>query len=194
VKATALAVLLALPLAGGCGFMQARGDDFLDCWRGEVFVTPAPGVWVMAGPLAHLGAGMNGMPTHDKPVRIAAGWTYGMSPEQIVEHFEWYLIAWHGTSSGHACFGVLPILSTAIARMSGGTTKLKGWGRTAAHLFDIEFGLALPGGGTIAGFSPGEFLDFLLGWFGIDLCGDDGVQGRDARRLGAENPVAVPRK
>jgi hypothetical protein len=23
------------------------------------------------------------------------------------------------------------------------------------------------------GFSPGEFVDFLLGWFGIDIAGDD---------------------
>ncbi len=44
------------------------------------------------------------------------------------------------------------------------------------HSFDIE------AGGTIGfilcasahvGFSPGEFADFMLGWFGLDIAGDD---------------------
>ena len=27
--------------------------------------------------------------------------------------------------------------------------------------------------GASVGFSPGEFLNFLLGWFGVDIAGDD---------------------
>jgi hypothetical protein len=31
------------------------------------------------------------------------------------------------------------------------------------------------------GFSPGQFVDFLLGWFGVDIGRDDGTL-RDMRR------------
>ncbi|MCZ6689741.1 MAG: hypothetical protein O7H41_09070 [Planctomycetota bacterium] len=27
--------------------------------------------------------------------------------------------------------------------------------------------------GARVGFSPGEFVDFFLGWFGVDIAGDD---------------------
>ena len=41
------------------------------------------------------------------------------------------------------------------------------------HAFDVE---ATVYGGFFrvsAGFSPGEFVDFLLGWLGVDIAGDD---------------------
>jgi hypothetical protein len=41
------------------------------------------------------------------------------------------------------------------------------------HAFDIEAGISALFVGVRVGFSPGELLDFLLGWFGIDIAGDD---------------------
>ncbi|MCZ6691919.1 MAG: hypothetical protein O7H41_20215 [Planctomycetota bacterium] len=41
------------------------------------------------------------------------------------------------------------------------------------HAFDIEAHLFLGVVGARAGFSPGEFVDFFLGWFGVDIAGDD---------------------
>jgi hypothetical protein len=35
--------------------------------------------------------------------------------------------------------------------------------------------------GVNLGFSPGEFLDFLLGWFGIEIAGDDVEERRKTR-------------
>ena len=41
------------------------------------------------------------------------------------------------------------------------------------HAFDIEVWVHAGLPFVIAGFSPGEFVDFLFGWFGIDIAGDD---------------------
>jgi hypothetical protein len=49
----------------------------------------------------------------------------------------------------------------------------QGWLRV--HAFDVEASLLAGIVGVTAGFSPGELLDFLLGWFGADLAGDDRV-------------------
>ena len=40
------------------------------------------------------------------------------------------------------------------------------------HAFDVEVNAAAIVGFDL-GFSPGEFVDFLLGWFGLDIAGDD---------------------
>jgi hypothetical protein len=40
---------------------------------------------------------------------------------------------------------------------------------------DVELGASALFGGIEVAVRPGEFLDFLLGWFGLDLAGDDGV-------------------
>jgi hypothetical protein len=44
------------------------------------------------------------------------------------------------------------------------------------HAFDIEFGIAL-GVYFESGFSPGEVVDFFLGWILIDIAEDDGRLG-----------------
>ena len=41
------------------------------------------------------------------------------------------------------------------------------------HVFDIEAGFFVLFAGARAGFSPGEFVDVILGWFGVDIAGDD---------------------
>ena len=42
----------------------------------------------------------------------------------------------------------------------------------ASYFTQIEFVAGL--GGTVKlGFNPGELLDFMLGWFGVDIYGDD---------------------
>ena len=45
------------------------------------------------------------------------------------------------------------------------------WARL--HVFDVEAGVFIGVVGARAGFSPGEFVDFLLGWVGVDIAGDD---------------------
>lgn len=45
--------------------------------------------------------------------------------------------------------------------------------RARIHAFDIEVRAYAAFVYTKVGFSPGEFVDFLLGWFGADIAGDD---------------------
>jgi hypothetical protein len=50
------------------------------------------------------------------------------------------------------------------------------FGTDVINSFDIEAGATvgiLLGLSVHVGFSPGQFADFLLGWFGADIAGDD---------------------
>ena len=46
-------------------------------------------------------------------------------------------------------------------------------GAARIHAFDIEAGVFVLLAGVRVAFSPGEFVDFFLGWFGVDIAGDD---------------------
>ena len=42
------------------------------------------------------------------------------------------------------------------------------------HHITLQFEVAAGLGGTVRlGFNPGEFIDFICGWFTIDIYGDD---------------------
>ncbi|MCZ6691091.1 MAG: hypothetical protein O7H41_15995, partial [Planctomycetota bacterium] len=74
----------------------------------------------------------------------------------------------------HACYWLLPGLASYYPARSKSwiwTSPKGGWSRL--HAFDIEAHLVIGFVGVRAGFSPGEFVDFLLGWFGVDIAGDD---------------------
>jgi len=45
--------------------------------------------------------------------------------------------------------------------------------RSRVHAFDLEARVYAGVVYAKVGFSPGEFFDFLFGWFGIDIAGDD---------------------
>jgi hypothetical protein len=71
--------------------------------------------------------------------------------------------------SEHRCFVLLPPL-----------LSVEGIHRYPLHDFDVEVGVSAILG-VILRFSPGEFADFLLGWFGVDIDGDDGPERRRTR-------------
>ena len=50
------------------------------------------------------------------------------------------------------------------------------WEQRLHRTFDV-YAEASVGIGVHVGVSPGEFLDFLLGWFGVDLAGDEIAAG-----------------
>ncbi|MCZ6690087.1 MAG: hypothetical protein O7H41_10820 [Planctomycetota bacterium] len=74
----------------------------------------------------------------------------------------------------HGCYWLLPGLASYYTEVSESwiwTDPKSGWSRL--HAFDVEAHLFLGVVGVRVGFSPGEFLDFLLGWVGVDIAGDD---------------------
>ena len=105
-----------------------------------------------------------------------------------------------GFQTLHACWGILPGLwswheqygrrtwiwapepghvpwlyrmedKSQVEKIREESRRVTRWSRV--HLFDIEVGAFALIVGARAGFSPGEFLDFLLGWFGADIAKDD---------------------
>lgn len=162
-----------LLLITGCTYFGDRARDFGDCWRleGSFFITG--GAWVHAGPILHEGLG-----SVEWGYGPAFGWRYGYSPKGYSHSLypaEGYGLWQHRMESGngqnpdHRCFVLLPPL---LCDGDGPEDWL--------HQFDFEVG----GGfilGVNFGFSLGEFLDFLLGWFGVDIAGDDDENRRRER-------------
>jgi hypothetical protein len=190
-------VVATLLLATGCqttvsGYLSRRGRDFKDCFLIQTGLGIGLGVDVKAGGLVHASALMS---AHFDEGTV--GWVYGEPRPAdelhatIVGHvsnegdlgiglIHVSARSYQDTSVGHVCFGVLP----AAFSLHGGTwlwldpdeewAGLEKAVRSARiHAFDVEAGVMLLLWGFRAGFSPGEFLDFLLGWFGIDIAGDD---------------------
>jgi hypothetical protein len=166
------AVLLLLFLTG-CQYMANRASDFGDCFRAEGVVGLTGGVWTHAGPLLHGGLGMG-----DFPFNKSFGWRYNYTPDESHGHDSYpnevYGLWYHETTPAyqgpnHRCYVLLPPL------LSVGGPPVN-W----LHAFDIDIGASFLVGVNV-GFSPGEFLDFLLGWFGIDIAGDDVEERRKAR-------------
>lgn len=160
---------LALAQAG-CTYLQERGEDFLDVWRGDLLGPGLPGAWAHAGPLAHVGLGGPITPGICATEDVGVGWAYPLPPEGR-RCGEGYFLLLHSADGDHRCFGILPFLTGANAD------------RSPLHLCDLEVGANVLFFGIRAGFSPGEFLDFLLGWFGPDIARDDPAEERARRSL-----------
>lgn len=107
----------------------------------------------------------------------------------------------------HSCYGLLPGLLSWVRpykkyRGKGKEAWFWLWGPGPAsdpalnpkalvrwmrvHAPDIEVGATVLLLGVRAGFSPGEFLDFLLGWSGVDIAGDDRRLDRRERSTESE--------
>jgi hypothetical protein len=168
----------ALLLLCSCRYLGERGEDFLDIWRADLHLVGIPGAWVHAGPLAHVGLGSSRPIFHD--AAPGPGFIYNLPDPATAGESDFYLLLLHSSSNpDHKCIGLLP-----------GVLHEGDQDRAWIHLFDLEVGAGFILGGTSIGFSPGQFLDFLLGWFGLDLGGDDTPEGRKARRL---RPYQIPR-
>ena len=89
-----------------------------------------------------------------------------------------------GSGSGHTCFLLLPGL---LSFGDGGATwetepaSSTTWARV--HAFDVGASVYAGVVFVSAGFSPGELLDFVLGWFGLDIAGDDRALNRCSKGL-----------
>ncbi len=161
-----LALAMCLFIAPGCAYMQGRGKDFVEIWRGGVGFGLGGLAEVRVGDVAHVGFGAD-------PIGAEWGWCYG-SPMSSMQS-EAILGPFHGAGGAgfHAvqgpraavgcwqtppcqrCLGVLPVLTNRSVR-------------TWMHRFDLEVKVTALVSIEV-GFSPGEFVDFIVGWFGVEL-------------------------
>lgn len=206
-----VALVVASSVASGCAsaatFFGNRIRDLGEVVRVEAGVSPVLGVSVRAAGIVDVGLGGGQIDPS-----LGLGWEYGFgyalgatteqlgSPPRgrelgfpiqpllsqapfdgaitLLGHFNETLgpHGGGGHAARHACFFVLPAIELASHDM---------WLRV--HAFDVEASVFL-GAYVRVGFSPGEFVDFLLGWFGLDIAGDDttwrsgdmGVEKRDS--------------
>lgn len=184
------ATLQALPilaLAAGCSgfgqYLTARARDFGDCWRAEAGEVRGFSLSARGGGIVDLGLGW--------VVGETAGWTYGRwsSAGTFIDQSgseQWFPLTPSGTglhayvgaeSQEHDCWWLMPALLARTSTPSGmkwiwvASGPDGRWARV--HAFDVEIAVHLFVGGVRLGFSPGELLDFALGWFGLDIAGDD---------------------
>ena len=195
-----LPLLLAAALTTGCqttvgNYFGNRARDFGECFMVHAGLGLGLGVEAKVGGLMHLGV----IAQTSLPGRIA-GWLYGeYRPDRhflvILQNLEgdfWFPfndgVGFHEEEgvqrTGHACYALLPALLSwqwvypeYPARpvlswlWSGGSgDELR---KARIHAFDLEVGATAILVTAKAGFSPGEFVDFLLGWFGVDIAGND---------------------
>ncbi|MBI2931518.1 MAG: hypothetical protein HYY16_07685 [Planctomycetes bacterium] len=162
---------LAVPSVG-CAYAGDRLRDFGDLWRVEFGVGAGIQADVTAGELAHVGVGSSR--------RWTAGFRYGeaVAEKRVEDHFPlsfvWTIVTpdteslhslrWgDATRSQHRCFWLLP-----------GELKRGTYEKERIHYYDVEvsaFGVLV---GVQLGFSLGQFVDWITGFFGADLGQDDG--------------------
>jgi hypothetical protein len=175
-----VAGLLATAVLAGCSYAEARWRDLGDIFRVEGHLGPCLQADLKATELLHLGFGSS--------QGGRSGFNYGIWETQTVleHHLPWSLIqsitepdleALHTISWGleapqHRCYILLP-----------GVMNDSSLGVDGLHFFDLELGLYVLFPGARVGFSPGELLDFVLGFWTFDLAGDDDPEDRAAKRL-----------
>ncbi len=204
---------LALALFSGCAYLEDRGNDFADCFRGSVgiglgaqahaqvgpFIAGA-GVWngSCAGHLGRHGGVLYegtylGVPLTNIafPILIAVTPSY-ITKASSAEKTSFVILAPLGLLGTSAVFRKLEgegedrqEFSLSLCALDVGAflqaepDRLEDWRdlfwiTVSAHAFV----------GFEVGFNLAEFADFLMGWFGIDLCGDDGRgKGEEEERL-----------
>jgi hypothetical protein len=180
---------LALALAVGCSYAEARIRDLGDIVRLEGKVGYGLEAHANAGELAHAGLG--------SAREWSAGWTYGRGRSQTAEqhHLPVTLVRTlltpeashlHSTDLGpdgedgrHECYLLFP-----------GGINPGGLEKTRPHFLDVEVGILAGVVGVEAGVSLGEAFDFVLGlfrfsdqWTFLDLGDDDDPERRADKRI-----------
>lgn len=172
-------LLLAAPSAG-CSYLEQRGQDTLDMFRLQGSVGFGAHAYANPGELAHLGAGaVAGAKFGTDYARMQAsddGAEYSLVPGAADFHSLRFCEEHH--KQGHRCKILLPAVTS------------EGYAKKPLHWFDLEAGAHVLVLGVHVGFSLGEFVDWLLGWFKfsdewswLDLGGDDGLERRKRRTV-----------
>ena len=171
--------LAPLLLLSGCAYAEARVRDLGDILRLEGRVGYGLEAHANAGELAHVGLG--------SAREWNAAWMYGRGasyddtrhhlPVTIVRSFltpeaEHVHSLDFGDDGRHECFLVFP-----------GGINPGGLEKVPSHFLDLEIGFMAGVVGAEAGVSLGETLDFLTGFFGVDLGDDDAPERRADKRV-----------
>lgn len=166
------AALLAAPLCAAC-IAPGRGRDLADCFTLTLSCGPEVSVDAKATEALHLAVG-GGFHVEAGCIKGDAGeamvMTYGLPVVPFLEDGILYgrysafeSGSWTVDHVQDECYGIHLLDEPP-------TNPL----RAPIDRFDLELGATVLVGAR-AGFSPGQLLDFVAGWFGADPAGDDPV-------------------
>ncbi|MCI0341317.1 MAG: hypothetical protein L0216_09240 [Planctomycetales bacterium] len=194
-------------------YLANRSRDFGECFRVQAGLGFGLGAGVRVGGVVEAGLGLGAMPyplglgwnygygyalgaaTHeiegksDSALPVDAEFLFpvpllmpGEGPNAVYAEIG---IRGPGRLVGRYSYGALPALISYGRKKtwiwSDDDTGTNRWLRV--HAFDVEASAYAGFVCARVGFSPGEFLDFVLGWFGIDIAGDDRAYEPPAKRV-----------
>jgi hypothetical protein len=202
-SAARVAFLLALLSAASCRYLGDRGMDFLDMYRVSVGAGSTVGVRARALGVVDTGLMVGVKPNlsalgwrYGKPLYFDQN-DSRMDGDQAeivkatsVRNLKWQVGSYESARTSAALLPALFTWTDASPDEYAWTVPEEGnefkeqhwiWSRETTvnnryaqiHAFDIEWDVGL-GVYVESGFSIGEALDFLLGFFGIDIAKDDG--------------------
>lgn len=167
--------LVACTAFGSCTYLQNRANDLLDPFRVDVGFTPGLHVDARATDFAALGVGAKGGVVVGLHGRFAVQYrtaNVGVGPLMLGEPFRLEASPLLCESKYDADHDMVPSQFFVVPRM--GVERPRPWSleRRGLHVADVGVNVAAVVGAGI-GFSPGEFVDLLLGFVGVDIAGDD---------------------
>ena len=182
-------------------YFADRGRDFGEIFRVQAGIGVGLGASVHAGPVAHVGLGGGVMPyKYGVGWSYGRGYVFGLGGADLFDWEVYWPATWIGDGTGrtlgeawhsaadrdgrrdvdarsHVCWGFVPGIVTRFPSPEGrllwtprgAETNL--WGHV--HSWDIEAAAYAGLFAVRVGVSPGELVDFVLGWFGVDIARDD---------------------
>ena len=161
-----------VPRVAGIGWAYGEGHSFGlgaagNTWDTEVdYSVIVPAFVAAVAAVVSKGTGHGGARLGWYPIRT----TRGAGRFSWTSAFHWQQEAVSQPSldsrlSDHSCYCILPCVLSRVSR--------KARPKAGVHAFNVEARVYAGIVYAKAGFSPGEFVDFFLGWFGVDIAGDD---------------------
>ena len=189
----ASAALVPCCLLGGCRYVADRVGDLLDPFRFAVGVGPGLYADVRVTDFAATGlgycdmtaAGMNGRHAFSDADLAGAGVGLLVSQSLRIQS-GWSLVPGDSSQPDPMLGDAMQLL--IVLPLGAGRCDAYSLSDRGLRVADVRAGVALGYVGLDVGFSPGEFVDLLLGFVGIDIAGDDAA-GREPAPATEPEPV-----
>ena len=174
--------MTSLPALTSCSYIEARAADFLDVFMIEASYGPGVHAGIQLTDFVGTGVGYSSQTGVGLYGRYA-----GVAEREAAGLPTIYLSRLKSTSSLQPVIesSIPPPSDTVLSPGFQGNILMAPWywwwkPAAAPHdwfyrgirSFDVSVGFSA-GVGAHVGFSPGELLDFLLGWTTLDIAGDD---------------------
>lgn len=189
------ASLVAAAASGGCSYFANRANDLLDPFQFAVGVGPGMYADVRATDFAATGLGYRDM------TAVGTLGRYLITDADMFSFAAGFVVS--EVQTIHGAHAVLPgdpsqpdpLLWSAmqlliVLPMGAGPCDLYSLSERGLHMADIRAGVGLGYLGLDVGFSPGQFVDLLLGVVGIDIAGDDVFGNAAVRPADTTQPAA----